>query len=266
MADCEIDNKMKKRSSAVHRSAAACRQIGNLPHERRACFAERSTGKIFGRESGRVAESAGFCPPARRPRGRVFAPDKDSGNRACPPADALHLYGALLMRWIIMSAGVVLVAASLARAFDEPKKKPPAKESPPAKERSEKSADKKDTGKKDAVKKEVDKKDAGNKDAEKEKSAKSVAEQIQAVQTELNEQQQKLVKEYRSAKDDEARNNIVEQFNKLQVDVVEKYLAIVKNNKPDDKELFPALVALVGMGQQTELAVDLLVKHHVDNP
>jgi hypothetical protein len=156
------------------------------------------------------------------------------------------------MRWIIISAGVVLVVASLARAFDEPKK-PPAKESPPAKKRSA------DTTKlKDAEKKDSEKKDS-------EKSDKSVAEQIAAVQMELGEQQQKLVKEYRAAKDDEERTKIVEQFNKLQAGATEKYLAIVKENS-DDKDLFPALQALIFSGQHTQLAVDLLLKHHVDNP
>ena len=153
------------------------------------------------------------------------------------------------MRWIMMSAGMVLVAASLAGAFDEPKKKPPAKESPPAKERSDKAKDAKETRKKEA-----------------EKSDKSVAEQIAAVQAELNEQQQKLIKEYQASTDDEEKTKIIGQFNKLQADAVEKYVAIVKKSKPDDKDLFPALVALVASGQQTELAVDLLLKHHVDNP
>jgi len=152
------------------------------------------------------------------------------------------------MRWIIMSAGVVLAVASLAGAFDEPNKKPPAKESPPAKARRANDAKPGDTEKKET-----------------EKSDKSVAEQIEAVQTELNEQQQKLVKEYRASKDDEEKAKIVERFNKLQVDVVEKYLAIVKNNRPDDKDLFPALEALVMSGQHTQMAVDLLLKHHVNN-
>jgi hypothetical protein len=158
------------------------------------------------------------------------------------------------MRWIMMSAGVVLVAASLAGAFDEPKKKPPAKESPPAKERSDKATDKKETGKNETGKKEA------------EESEKSVAEQIAAVQAEMSEQQQKLVKQYRASTDADEKAKIIEQFNKLQADVLEKYVAIVKKSKPDDKDLFPALSVLVASGQQTELAIDLLLKHHVDNP
>jgi hypothetical protein len=153
------------------------------------------------------------------------------------------------MRWIIISAGVVLTATSLAGAFDEPTKKPPAKKSPPAKERTTDDTKQKDTEKKDA-----------------EKSDKSVAEQIEVVQTELNEQRQKLVKEYQATEDAQEKAKIIEQYNKLQVDVADKYLAIVKNSQPDDKDLFPALQALVFSGQHTQVAVDLLLKHHVDNP
>lgn len=162
------------------------------------------------------------------------------------------------MRWIVMSAGVVLAAASLAGAFDEPKK-PPAKESPPAKKQSAKQKD----AKKDAKPK------AGEQDADKKETdepAKSVTEQIEAVQKDLNEEAQRLIKAYRASDDDKEKAEIIEKYQKLQAGAADKYLAIVKNNKPDDKELFPALLALVGSGQHTQLAVDLLQKHHVDNP
>jgi len=154
------------------------------------------------------------------------------------------------MRWIIMSAGVVLAATSLAGAFAEPKK-PPAKDTPPAKK------DAADTKQKDAEKKEAE---------EKPEKKKSVAEQIAAVQTELNEQSQKLIKKYQDSEDDKEKAEIIKQYQKLQADVADKYLAIVKNNPPDDKNLFPALQALAFSGQHTQVAIDLLEKHHVDNP
>jgi hypothetical protein len=153
------------------------------------------------------------------------------------------------MRWIIISAGVVLAATSLAGAFDEPKQKPPAKESPPAKERTADDKKQKDTEKKDT-----------------EKSNKSVTEQIEAVQADLNEQRRKLVKEYQASQDETEKAKIIEQYNQLQTQAADKYLAIVKESPPDDKDLFPALQALVFSGQHTQFAVDLLLKHHVDNP
>jgi hypothetical protein len=154
------------------------------------------------------------------------------------------------MRWIIMSAGVVLAATSLAGAFAEPKK-PPAKDSPPAKRKVA------DTKQKDVEKKQAE---------EKSEKKKSVAEQIEAVQTELNEQSQKLIKEYQASEDDKEKAEIIKQYQKLHTDVADKYLAIVKNNPPDDKDLFPALMALAFSGQHTQVAVDLLEKHHIDNP
>ncbi|HVC94113.1 MAG TPA: redoxin domain-containing protein [Pirellulales bacterium] len=74
-----------------------------------------------------------------------------------------------------------------------------------------------------------------------------------------------MVEEYQAAKSDQEKAKIVEQFNKFQADGSEKYLPIVKKH-PDDEALFPALQALVGSGKHTLMAIDLLLKHHLDNP
>src|SRR5262245_38409173 len=114
------------------------------------------------------------------------------------------------MRWMIMSAGVVLAATSLAGAFAAPKK-PPAKDSSPKKQSAE------DTKQKDAEKKEAE---------EKSEKEKSVAEQVEAVQTELNEEVQKLSKQYRASEDDKEKAVILERYRKLQTEATDKYLAI----------------------------------------
>jgi hypothetical protein len=123
------------------------------------------------------------------------------------------------MRWIILSIGALLAGASLTWAFDEPKKKPPVKEPPAAKEATEQ----------------------------------GVAEQIESVQKELVDAQQKLIKEYQETKDDEEKAKIVERFQKLQADSLAKYLAVVKEH-PNDAAIVPALQAIVVSGDNASLA------------
>jgi hypothetical protein len=143
----------------------------------------------------------------------------ETGAHGTGRLQVVHTPGELSMRWIILSIGALLAGASLTWAFDEPKKKPTAKEPPAANEVQEK----------------------------------GVAEQIEAVQAELAGAQQELIKEYQAANDDEEKSKIVERFHKLQADTVAKYLAIVKEH-PDDAAMLPALQAIIAFGDNASLA------------
>jgi hypothetical protein len=142
------------------------------------------------------------------------------------------------MRWISLSMGLLLAGASVAWAFDEPKKKPPDKnKKAPAVKPAEETTPSEE---------------------------KSVEEQMQAVQTELGEKQQKLVEEYQSAKDQATKQKIVADFNKLRTDAAAKYFEIVKKY-PDDPAIFPALQMVISFGENTDKAIEVLVKHHLNN-
>lgn len=135
------------------------------------------------------------------------------------------------MRWISLSIGVLLAGACVARAFDEPKKKPPAKESPPAaKETNE-----------------------------------SVAEQITAAQNEVSKMQQDVIKRYQEAKSDAERQKIVEEYNALQTALMAKFAKLMAEH-PSDKDLFPALQMLLNSSEHAKRATELLLKHHLENP
>ncbi|HUY32835.1 MAG TPA: hypothetical protein VMV69_08645 [Pirellulales bacterium] len=140
------------------------------------------------------------------------------------------------MRWITLSICVLLAGASLTWAFDEPKKKP-AKESPPAKEPSEEDTD---------------------------QSEKSVAEQVKAVQTEMAQKQREIVKKFQAAADDAERNKLREEYYGLQSAFAAKYAVIVEKH-PDDKAVFPALQGMMSSPEHVAEAVDVLLKHHLDN-
>src|SRR5262245_43541196 len=134
------------------------------------------------------------------------------------------------MRWLSPSVGLLLIAASLTYAYDEPKEKPPAgKSAPAAKKKNE-----------------------------------SVAEQIQAIQTEIAEKQQKVLEEYRAAKEEKDREKLLGEYFQLQKDAARKYLAIVKEH-PDDPDSFPALQQVILSGEPFPEAIDLLIEHHLDN-
>lgn len=131
---------------------------------------------------------------------------------------------------LTFAVGVVLVAGPVCRAWDEPSPgKPSAKEAAPAQD-----------------------------------AKKSVADQIEATQTEFNEKQQALVKRYRAANDDDERQKILDEFRGMQAGLMNQLAAIVEKH-PDDEAIFPALQLLINSNEHAAKATELLVKHHIDN-
>ncbi|HET6880773.1 MAG TPA: hypothetical protein VFI31_11500 [Pirellulales bacterium] len=131
------------------------------------------------------------------------------------------------MRILSFALMAALVGAAPSWAFDEPQKKPPANA-------------------------------AATKDGED-----SVADQIRKIQTEFAQKQQDVIKRYRAAQDDAEKQKVLEEYRALQTEQTAQYAALVEKH-PDDKAIFPALQALIYSGH-ADKAVDLLVKHHLDN-
>lgn len=135
------------------------------------------------------------------------------------------------MRWISLSIGVLLAWACVARAFDEPNKKPPAKASPPAAKGTNE----------------------------------SVAEQITAAQNEVSKKQQDVIKRYQQAKNDAERQKIVAEYHTLQTDLMARFAKLMAEH-PSDKDLFPALQMLLNSSEHAKRATELLLQHHLENP
>jgi hypothetical protein len=137
------------------------------------------------------------------------------------------------MRILSFALGLTLVAAPVSWAFDEPgpNEKASAKDVAPAKDDDEK----------------------------------SVADQIEAAQTEFAKKQQDVVKRYRAATEDAERQKIIEEFNGLRTEMMNLYAAIVEKHA-DDEAVFPALQQLlVGSPEHAARATALLLKHHINN-
>lgn len=152
------------------------------------------------------------------------------------------------MRSFSFALGLVLAGASVAWAADKPPKgKPPNQ--PPA-----------DTTDKTAAADPADSDAAADKDA----VEKSIAEQLEAIQTEFQEKQAEMVKRYRATEDQAERQKILQEFKLLQADRTAKYLNIVEKN-PVDPAVFPALQILALDPRHSTKALDLIVKHHLDS-
>ncbi len=133
-----------------------------------------------------------------------------------------------MRRWYSI-LGVLLVGAALVWAADEVKKKPPAEDAPAA-----------------------------------EGDKLSVAEQMEAIQTEMSKKQRDIVKRYREAEDDAERKKVLEEYNKLQSEALGK-LAKIAEKHPGDEAVFPALQMLISTPDHAALATRLLLKHHLNN-
>ncbi|MGH7193843.1 MAG: TlpA family protein disulfide reductase, partial [Candidatus Saccharimonadales bacterium] len=144
-------------------------------------------------------------------------------------------------RWCF-TFGVLLVGATLAWAADEAKKKPPAQNAPADSAAADDAADA-DAAEGDEL---------------------SVAEQFQVIQTEMSKKQRDLGKRYRAAEDDADRQKVLEEFNKLRSEIIDKYVEIVQKH-PDDDAVFPALQMLLGTPDHAAMATKVLLKHHLDN-
>lgn len=133
-----------------------------------------------------------------------------------------------MRRWCSI-IGILLVGATLVWAADEEKPKPAADDAPAA-----------------------------------EGDESSVAEQMQAIQTEISKKQRDIVKRYRAAEDDAERKKVLEEYNKLQSEALGK-LAKIAEKHPGDEAVFPALQMLISTPDHAALATKLLLKHHLDN-
>jgi hypothetical protein len=92
----------------------------------------------------------------------------------------------------------------------------------------------------------------------------SRADRLKAVKKEYMDAMSELGKEFQKAETDEEKTDIRNKAQKLRPAVLEKTLAIAKEDPKDDVG-FDAIVYAVGMGAGKS-ATDLLIKHHVENP
>jgi hypothetical protein len=92
----------------------------------------------------------------------------------------------------------------------------------------------------------------------------SRADRLKAVQKEYTDAMLAFGKEFQKAETDEEKTEIRNKAQKLRPEVIEKALAIAKEDPKDDVG-FDALGYAVGMGAGKS-ATDLLIKHHVENP
>jgi hypothetical protein len=141
------------------------------------------------------------------------------------------------MRCITLSTCVLLAGASLAWAFDEPKKKPPGQQRPQATEPTEETS---------------------------EPSDESVADQIKGIQTEMALKQREIVKKFQETDDDTERTKLRDEYFALPSTVADKYAAIVEKHA-DDEAVFPALQGMMSSEEFAPRAVDVLLKHHLGN-
>jgi AhpC/TSA family len=130
------------------------------------------------------------------------------------------------MKRFLISAAIVLGAAALLSAADEPKKDTPATPSKPAE--------------------------------------KSVAEQIKAVDDDAASKREELLKRFQEAKEQADKDKIRKELAELDTSSHEKYLAIARKH-PGDQAAFQALQALLGSEKYAGDAIDLLIKHYLQN-
>lgn len=120
--------------------------------------------------------------------------------------------------------GALLVGASLTWAADEPKKKSPANDAPTA-----------------------------------ESDESNVADQIEAIETEMSEKQRDIVQRYREAEDDDERQKILEEYKKLQAAKTDKYAEVAEKH-PNDEQIGELCQQLVARGAPAEKLFRVLVK------
>jgi hypothetical protein len=128
------------------------------------------------------------------------------------------------MKHFLLTSAIVLGAAAVAWA-DEPKKTPPAASKP---------------------------------------AAKSVAEQIKAVEEGLNGKRQELIKQYQAAKEQAEKDKVIQQFRDLNESANQQYMEIVRDH-PEDAAAFQALQALLMSEKYGDEAVQLVLKHHMEH-
>jgi hypothetical protein len=147
------------------------------------------------------------------------------------------------MRYFSFTLGLMLVAASVARAADKPpKQKPPNK--PPA----------------DAAPAQTDQKPADQESADQDEAADdetAVAEQAAALQ-----KQKEIVKKYRATEDADERQKLLEEYRAVKLETPAKYAELAKKH-PDSPAIFPVLQFLINFPNYTDEAIELISKHHL---
>src|SRR5262245_41238976 len=104
-------------------------------------------------------------------------------------------------------------------------------------------------------------------DAAKTKAAKtaelSVEQKLGKIDEELAEAREKIGQEYAKAKTEADKQKLVEDYQTLAKSLTAKYAAIVKES-PDDPATIRALQFLITQPGETDGAVDVLIKHHIE--
>ena len=130
------------------------------------------------------------------------------------------------MKRFLISNVLVLGAAALTWAADQPRKDAPPAPSKPAE--------------------------------------KSVAEQINAVEEDFSSKRQELFKRFQDAREQADKDKIRKELADLESATNEKYLAIARKH-PGDQATCQALQALLGSEKYAGDAIDLLSKHYLQN-
>ena len=93
---------------------------------------------------------------------------------------------------------------------------------------------------------------------------KSVAEQIKAVEEDASSKREELGKRYQDAREQADKDKALKEFAELNNAMNEKYLAIARKH-PEDQATFQALRALLGSEKYANDAINLVIKHHLRN-
>jgi hypothetical protein len=104
------------------------------------------------------------------------------------------------------------------------------------------------------------------KDQPKADSSAGPAQQLQALQEEVQKAQQEIVKEYRAAKTEEGRQQAIERMRKMPARFVGRFLDLAQKH-PKDPAAFDALTFVVANGPdgpEADKAGDLLLQGHAD--
>jgi hypothetical protein len=100
--------------------------------------------------------------------------------------------------------------------------------------------------------------------AQSKSAEKSVAEQIKAVEEDFNSKREELGKRYRVAREQADKDKALKEIAELDQAMNEKYLAIARKH-PEDQATLQALQALLGSEKYASDAIDLVIKHHLRN-
>jgi hypothetical protein len=100
--------------------------------------------------------------------------------------------------------------------------------------------------------------------AQSQSKERSVAEQIDALKQDFDSKQRELFKRYQAAKEQADKDKFRKEFQDLGNSINEKYLEIARKH-PEDQAAFGALQPLLESEKYAGDAINLILKHHLQN-